>query len=599
MPARALVGPDLSAALNLLAAWPQMALWLCGAWLSLSLACGLVWRFERTLGFVSLHGKLTKGERSEGLAAWTVPKAWFSHMYVVGIGALVTCWMVWGPTAGARFHQASAMFAAQILRRAYESFFTTSYGQSRMHVGGYLVGLLHYILVPLSLSAALGNPSPPHKEWEGPSATIIRGISLSLFCAASWFQADFHRTLSGSDGGRREEEKGEKRYILPTGFGFDAVCCPHYTAEVLVYSSLALLSLPTSTSSGTSSSSTEGAWVEEAAVLISMVAWVGCNLGVVALRHREWYRESFPRRAPASHWGGWLPCLCSLCVKACPLQVKGGALTAVLLLLLSSRGAFGLSVPSSSSWSTNVGGLTQDQMMTMDTCILVDENDAIVGQASKHDAHRFQGSTPRGLLHRAFSVFLFDNQNRLLLQQRASSKVTFPSVWTNTCCSHPLCGYEPSEVDGAEAVAAGTCDGVKRAARRKLQHELGLADSCLPTSSQLQYVTRLLYSAPCPPPSEPGWGESEVDYILLARLAIRGEDVVANEDEVRAVRFVTQDELQGMLADPALSWSPWFRIIADKFLGQWWKSLDTLLLQDQEGGGGGGLLDRDTIHKVM
>jgi isopentenyl-diphosphate delta-isomerase len=154
-------------------------------------------------------------------------------------------------------------------------------------------------------------------------------------------------------------------------------------------------------------------------------------------------------------------------------------------------------------------------------------------------------------------------------------------------------------VDGAEAVAAGTCDGVKRAARRKLQHELGLADSCLPTASQLQYVTRLLYSAPCPPPSEPGWGESEVDYILLARLAIRGEDIVANEDEVRAVRFVTQDELQGMLADPALSWSPWFRIIADKFLGQWWESLDTLLLQDQGGGGGGGLLDRRKIHKVI
>jgi len=253
-------------------------------------------------------------------------------------------------------------------------------------------------------------------------------------------------------------------------------------------------------------------------------------------------------------------------------------------------------------------------MMAQDMCILVDEHDSIVGQASKHDAHRFQGATPRGLLHRAFSVFLFDDRNRLLLQQRASSKVTFPSVWTNTCCSHPLCGYEPSEVDGADAVAAGRCDGVKRAARRKLQHELGLTGSSLPTASQLQYVTRLLYSAPCPPPSEPGWGESEVDYILLARLAVTREDVEANEDEVRDVRFVTQEDLRGMLADPALSWSPWFRIIADKFLGQWWGELDALLPPkdgDQgEGeaeaeagrgneGGGKGLLDRGTIHKVL
>lgn len=49
-----------------------------------------------------------------------------------------------------------------------------------------------------------------------------------------------------------------------------------------------------------------------------------------------------------------------------------------------------------------------------------------------------------GLLHRAFSVFLFDSQNRLLLQQRATEKITFPDMWTNTCCSHPL--NTPSEL---------------------------------------------------------------------------------------------------------------------------------------------------------
>ena len=61
-----------------------------------------------------------------------------------------------------------------------------------------------------------------------------------------------------------------------------------------------------------------------------------------------------------------------------------------------------------------------------------------IGHESKRAVHRFEGAHPTGLLHRAFSVFLFDAQGRLLLQQRAADKITFPSVWTNTCCSHPV-----------------------------------------------------------------------------------------------------------------------------------------------------------------
>lgn len=66
--------------------------------------------------------------------------------------------------------------------------------------------------------------------------------------------------------------------------------------------------------------------------------------------------------------------------------------------------------------------------MQRDNCILVDPSDVVVGSANKYNCHRFVPGQEQGQLHRAFSVFLFDTQNRLLLQQRAKSKITFPLV---------------------------------------------------------------------------------------------------------------------------------------------------------------------------
>jgi isopentenyl-diphosphate delta-isomerase type 1 len=66
--------------------------------------------------------------------------------------------------------------------------------------------------------------------------------------------------------------------------------------------------------------------------------------------------------------------------------------------------------------------------MHKDQCVLVDTTDSITGHANKYNSHRFNASQPRGLLHRAFSVFLFNSENKLLLQQRAACKITFPGV---------------------------------------------------------------------------------------------------------------------------------------------------------------------------
>lgn len=105
----------------------------------------------------------------------------------------------------------------------------------------------------------------------------------------------------------------------------------------------------------------------------------------------------------------------------------------------------------------------------------------------------------KGLLHRAFSVFLFNDKNELLLQQRASEKITFPDMWTNTCCSHPLMIPGETGSNLAECI-----EGVKRAAQRKLDHELGIKKEQVPIED-FHFLTRIHYKAP----SDGKWGEHE------------------------------------------------------------------------------------------
>jgi len=112
-------------------------------------------------------------------------------------------------------------------------------------------------------------------------------------------------------------------------------------------------------------------------------------------------------------------------------------------------------------------------------CILVDQHDQECGFASKRDCHRLvNGNLP---LHRAFSVFLFNTKDELLLQQRSSTKITFPDHYTNSCCSHPLYEIEHERKD---------LEGAKAAACRRLVFELGIPTSqCQP--KDLQYITRI------------------------------------------------------------------------------------------------------------
>jgi isopentenyl-diphosphate delta-isomerase len=172
----------------------------------------------------------------------------------------------------------------------------------------------------------------------------------------------------------------------------------------------------------------------------------------------------------------------------------------------------------------------------------------------------------QGLLHRAFSVFLFDQNNKLLLQQRATEKITFPDMWTNTCCSHPL-GIPGETGDTLES----SVEGVKRAAQRKLEHELGIKPEMVPIS-EFKFLTRIHYLAP----SDGKWGEHEIDYILFIKPSAEVK-LDVNPNEVRDSKYVSQDELKAMFEQEkdGLKFTPWFKLICQSMLFEWWSNIDS------------------------
>ena len=170
---------------------------------------------------------------------------------------------------------------------------------------------------------------------------------------------------------------------------------------------------------------------------------------------------------------------------------------------------------------------TQASMMA-EAVLQVDENDVVVGPISKADSHYQSGS-----LHRAFSVLLFNSDGQLLLQQRAHDKITFPSVWANSCCSHPLASAEEMEEDNAL--------GVKVAAIRKLDQELGISPDSIDIND-FHFITKMRYSARM----NADWIEREIDHILMIQADV---ELDPNPNEVSAVKWVSSEELDAMLVD--------------------------------------------------
>ena len=189
--------------------------------------------------------------------------------------------------------------------------------------------------------------------------------------------------------------------------------------------------------------------------------------------------------------------------------------------------------------------------------IAVAEDDTVIGPMSKLEAHRGAGH-----YHRAFSVLLFNTKGEMLLQQRSSDKVTFPNVWANACCSHPLHSPEELELEDAR--------GVKRAAVRKLEQELGI-DPAQVSTDDMVYMTKMRYSARM----NQEWIERELDHIIVMCADV---EINPNPNEVANTLWVDHDKMEAMLleeraADQAIA--PWFRCIAARIMQpSWWSAFN-------------------------
>jgi isopentenyl-diphosphate delta-isomerase len=159
--------------------------------------------------------------------------------------------------------------------------------------------------------------------------------------------------------------------------------------------------------------------------------------------------------------------------------------------------------------------------------LLVDENDNNTGVMEKLQAHQ------EGLLHRAISVFVFNDKNELLLQQRAAEKYHSPLLWTNTCCSHP----RPGEV-------------LIESAHRRLMEEMNLACA-------LTHQFSFTYRAEL----EGGLTEHEFDHVFFGQT---NDIPVPNPEEVYHWKYLSLDEIEKEInADPE-SYTSWFKLMLAK-----------------------------------
>ncbi|PZQ89369.1 MAG: isopentenyl-diphosphate delta-isomerase [Flavobacterium johnsoniae] len=166
--------------------------------------------------------------------------------------------------------------------------------------------------------------------------------------------------------------------------------------------------------------------------------------------------------------------------------------------------------------------------MTEEKVILVNERDEQIGLMPKLEAHE------KAELHRAFSIFILNSRNEVMLQQRASQKYHSPLLWTNTCCSH--------QREGESNIQAGN---------RRLMEEMGF-------STELKELFHFIYKAPF----DNGLTEHELDHVMVGYFD--GEPVI-NPEEVENWKWMDIDAIKEDMQMHPEKYTVWFKIIFDEF----------------------------------
>ena len=166
--------------------------------------------------------------------------------------------------------------------------------------------------------------------------------------------------------------------------------------------------------------------------------------------------------------------------------------------------------------------------MIEDNVILVDTNDKQIGLMPKLEAHQ------KGILHRAFSVFVLNNKNEIMLQQRAHQKYHSPLLWTNTCCSH--------QREKETNLEAGN---------RRLFEEMGL-------KTELKELFHFIYKAPF----DNGLTEHELDHVMIG---YSNETPKINPEEVESWKWMTIESIKNDMQTNPEIYTIWFKIIFDEF----------------------------------
>jgi len=194
---------------------------------------------------------------------------------------------------------------------------------------------------------------------------------------------------------------------------------------------------------------------------------------------------------------------------------------------------------------SHMEALTEPVSFDDEALILVDSHDHPIGSASKVDAH--QG---RGTLHRAFSIFLFDGPDRVLLQQRSNEKALWPGFWSNSCCSHPRLGED-----------------YRHATRRRLFEELGVKTPLF-RLYQFEYHAQF---------NERG-AEHELCTVFVGNVPT-DQAIKTHPAEIADARWIDPEALDRELANTPSDFTPWLKLEWQTMRSQYWSAIDYLISQ--------------------